>query len=149
MKTINLSNNKGITLVDDEDFDLLNRYSWYNNGHDYACRRGEDGQHLPIHYQLLGVKMVDHIDRNKLNNQRFNLRATDYGTNRQNSKISSNNKSGYRGVHYRPDRDLWCAQIKVNGVRFRLGSSHNVIEAAKLYDEAAIKHFGPLAATNF
>ena len=66
-------------------------------------------------------KCVDHIDRNKLNNNVENLRWVTVSENGMNRKIHSNNCSGCPGVYFRKDCNKWCAHIKINKKQIHLG----------------------------
>lgn len=94
---------------------------------------------------------VDHKDGDTRNNSLDNLRVTDRSGNRKNTRIHRNNTSGYKGVCTTSRRygKPWEARISCKGVRLRLGRFDDPVEAAKAYDTAALKHFGPFAAINF
>jgi hypothetical protein len=102
-----------------------------------------------MHRQLLGVTDpeidVDHADRNGLNNQRYNLRATP-DQNPQNAKIRIDNTSGFKGVSKSGKK--WRVQISVHGKYFHIGYTTNKLDAARLYNEAAAKYFGEFAVLN-
>ena len=78
MKTINLTQNKSV-VVDDEDFEALSVHKWFYSTVGYACRSViVDGKNSRVymHRQLMKPEkgmVIDHIDRNKLNNQKNNL----------------------------------------------------------------------------
>jgi hypothetical protein len=91
--------------------------------------------------------MVDHKDRNPLNNQRSNLRCANHSTNGANAGIRSDNKSGHKGVSYVKSRGNFLAQIRINGKTKNLGRFPTAIEASRAYAEAAIKEFGEFVAT--
>ncbi|HEY1248462.1 MAG TPA: AP2/ERF family transcription factor [Nitrososphaera sp.] len=155
MKEIPLTRGE-VALVDDEDYDWLMQWKWHYTSNGYAARR--DGKYGPIilmHRQILGLEpgdktQSDHIDRDKVNNQRFNLRIA---SNRQNSMNTSTRKilfrsSEYKGVtQYRDGR--WMARIMVNYQQIFLGYFNTEEEAARAYDEAAIRYFGEYAYLNF
>src|SRR5947209_14913688 len=61
-------------------------------------------------------------------------------------QLPSTNKSGYRGVRF--DRGAWIASISLNNKATYLGRSKNKKEAARMYNQAAIVHFGPEAVLN-
>lgn len=64
---------------------------------------------------------IDHINGDKADNRRENLRNVSHRDNLQNPKRSKANTSGLRGVHYYKSRDKWTAQICIDGVHTHLG----------------------------
>lgn len=116
MKEIELT--KGyVTIVDDECYPYLSMFKWWvldtHPVHSYACRwlpKIKPRVALRMHHTIIGVSasylkkndlVVDHIDRDGLNNQRSNLRIVDRRTNALNSERSDNATGirwdGYRG----------------------------------------------------
>lgn len=77
---------------------------------------------------------IDHIDGNRANNSFANLRAVDARENARNRKREARNRTGLNGVHYRPDRGLWRARIKVDGRDICLGhfTTKQAAHAARL-----------------
>lgn len=100
-----------------------------------------------LHYGYL-PDYIDHIDRNKLNNQPSNLRECNITQNNRNVGIRADNTSGYKGVTWNKSAGKWHAQIKVNGKRKYLGLYLNPIDAAIAYDKAAVDFHGEFALTN-
>jgi len=92
--------------------------------------------------------VVDHIDRNGLNNKRSNLRIC---TPRQNSynRIGKETPSKYKGVRWKKSRNRWVAQIKHYNKAMQVGSFDNQIDAAKAYDKKAKELFKEFAYLNF
>ena len=137
-------------LVDERDFEALSRFSWHLDGAGYVCTKVA-GRQIKMHSMLLGKSShrvpVDHRNRNPLDNRRKNLRRVTGGQNRVNSKINANNTSGYKGVHRCSEG--WVARIGFNEERLYLGYFSTPEEAAKSYDEAAVRLFGEAARTNF
>lgn len=154
MKQIQLTNDK-IALVDDEDFEfVLNFGSWCaDEGRKtyYARTNRSTAMHRIIVTRVIGnfIGLVDHVDRNGLNNQRLNLRIATKSQNGANRGPQNNNTSGYKGVTWCGNRGKWQAQIVINGCRFGLGYFKNPIEAAKMYDNAARITWKQFAWTNF
>jgi hypothetical protein len=81
-------------------------------------------------------KLLDHKDRNPLNNRIENLREATHQQNASNRKNQTNNKSGVRGVHWKARNKKWQAQVKLNGKHQYLGLFTDLAEA-----EQAVKQF--------
>jgi hypothetical protein len=157
LKIINLTQGY-LTKVDDEDYERFSIFNWcvgkQPNGKVYA-RRGlweyPSFRHLYLHREILGLEdpkiKVDHVDGDTLNNQKYNLRQCTHQQNCRSVDKRSNNKSGYKGVHWH--RRKWLAGIRVDGKTVYVGTFDNVEDAARAYDEAAIIHFGQFAKLNF
>ena len=85
---------------------------------------------------------VDHIDNNRTNNNIENLRWATNSENGFNSKLSSNNTSGFKGVTFHKKSNKWHASIKVNGKRKHIGTFTNKEDAIKARFEYASKVMG-------
>ena len=163
---INLTQSK-VAVVDDADLPLVEGYSWYASrvpkkvGSNWYARTsirvGGRVVKVQMHRFLLGLKPgdlgVDHRDDDGLNNRRENLRlATQSQNNANSSGHPSCRRSLYKGVYWHRDAGLraggrWCAEIWVNGKPiFRYARTE--VEAAALYNELAIQHFGEFARLN-
>ena len=66
--------------------------------------------------------MIDHINRDKLDNRISNLRVVDNQTNQRNAKANSRNTSGHRGVYWHKGKNKWYASIRVNNKQLHIGS---------------------------
>lgn len=151
MKRIPLTQGK-FAVVDDEDFQSLNRFKWYahcrrHTGNFYATRHGEQREMLLMHRVILGLRAgeeCDHINHDSLDNRRSNLRKC---TSQQNQWNRRRRRPGFKGV--RKLRNKWGATIMVSGVRNWLGTFDNPESAARAYDAMAAKHFRQFAVLNF
>ena len=148
MKTINLTRGM-VAIVDDQDYEWLSQFKWYYCPVGYAARR-QNGKHIYMHRLIAGAKpgeYVDHINRNKLDNRRSNLRICTRQQN-QHNQGPRRGTSRYKGVSYRKDTGKYSAQIHFNGKKISLGSFATEDEAALAYNEAARKYHGEFAYQN-
>lgn len=159
MKEILLTQNK-TALVDDEDFEYLNRWRWYaDKGYktfyayrfEYPFGNGERRKiymHKCILNSTNNIK-TDHKDGNGLNNQKLNLRLATHSQNISNSRLHSNNTSGYIGVYYSKTEDKFRGEVRLNGKRLLTKRFNLPQEAALSRDKLAIKLQGEFANLNF
>lgn len=151
MRKIKLTGKYGqnkFTLVDNDDFELVNKFKWYLSGTYPVKSLGKrpNRKKISLHRFLLNPPlnmMIDHIDRNGLNNQRSNLRICTNSQNIMNAKKSNNRSSKYKGV-CRLVAKPWRAYIG----RKILGSFATEKEAAQAYNVAAKKLYGDFARLN-
>ena len=92
--------------------------------------------------------MLDHKDRNPLNNNKANLRPCTHQQNIFNCRKRSDNTSGLRGVSWSKERKKWHAQITFNGKCVALGRYETRNEAAEAYNLKAKELFGEFAVLN-
>ncbi len=138
-----------IALVDDDDFDFLSQMRWHCDSKGYARHTVRFSKTESITLRMHRVIMkagkgieVDHIDGNKLNNQRSNLRLATDCENKRNQKIYRNNTSGLKGVSWHKAHKKWTVQIGMNGRKVWLGQFDNREDAEKCYSDSAIKLHG-------
>jgi hypothetical protein len=146
-----------VTLVDDDDFVMLARHRWYLHSGGYAARvdsrRAQRGvpqnKTLLMHrviLQLATGEYADHIDGNKLNNTRANLRRCCHRENCRNRRPRNGRR--YKGVK-RQRGKTFRATITIDGDHIHLGNFPTAEEAARAYDTAATTYFGAFARLNF
>lgn len=90
---------------------------------------------------------VDHIDTDRLNNSWSNLRLASHHQNARNQSFRSNNKSGFKGVHWCKRGRVFIAQISVNWKKIHLGCYTSAEEAYSAYCEASKMYHGEFSRT--
>lgn len=148
-KEIPLTQGK-VALVDDEDYEWLTQWKWHYSARGYAVRscREPKPQSVRMHRVIVGAEPseeVDHINGDKLDNRRCNLRKCTHAENMRNMKF----RDGVSHKGIKRHKSKWAAQITVNGKHIYLGLFNTEVEAAKAYDAAAREHFAEFAKTNF
>jgi len=136
--------------VDAADYEWLSQWAWHVIG-GYAGRYEKDRK-IYIHREIVQPRkglVVDHINRNKMDNTRLNLRACTPDENARNRAKRVASVSQYKGVGYRKRNRQWFAEIVIAGEHVWLGFFDDEIDAARAYDRAAVEHFGEFANLNF
>lgn len=159
MKQIPLSGLAGygrFALVDDEDYEYLSQFMWSIDNYGYAnrARKIEKNVWRPkrMHHDIIPSKngqIVDHINRNRLDNRRENLRICSSTESIRNRGLNKNNSTGYKGVYYNQKRSKYQAYITVNRRHIYLGAYDNPTDAARAYDKSAVENFGEFSSPNF
>lgn len=141
--------------VDDEDYIELNQFCWNptipNNVGTVYATTFYNGKTTGMSSLLLPYRegyLVDHIDRDGLNNRRDNLRYATHSQNMANRATMASNTSGYKGVTWRAQRNKWIAKIMLDGHSKYLGHFDNPTDAAIAYNLAAIRYHGEFAYLN-
>jgi hypothetical protein len=138
-------------IVDDSDFEWLSQFKWHvrKSSTWYAYRAPHFGVWIAMHREIMNCPdgmMVDHADGNGLNNCRSNLRICTRAQNNWNCKRLATATNKYRGVC--KFRNKFCAYITVNGKQHHLGLFDDELEAAMVYNTAAIELHGQFARLN-
>jgi hypothetical protein len=144
-------------MVDYIDRHLVNGYSWYMNDLGYAVTSVKNNGKrttMKLHRLIMGLdfgdkREIDHIDMNKLNNRRSNLRICDTAENGRNKKLRVDNTSGFKGVCFNKRANKWCASIRHQGRSIHIGLFSTPEDAAQAYDTKARELFGSYGRFNF
>lgn len=94
-------------------------------------------------------KQIDHINRNRSDNRKINLRICDRVENIRNStKRSGATTSQYKGVSYIKSKLKWATVLNCNGIVVFRKLFPTEREAALAYNVVAVKYFGEFANLN-
>lgn len=143
-------------LIDEDDYELLSKYRWCTS-HGYAStsvylgggRKNKKSVVYRMHRLVMDAQpgqIVDHINGNRLDNRKQNLRFCTHAENMRNSKPHKNSTQPYKGV--KKHRNKWLARIMHNRKEVSLGMYETPEQAAEAYDSAAKKYHGEFALTN-
>lgn len=120
-----ITNNTGMEfLIDYNDYSIICRYTWNQDDKGYIYTNDKNKQ-IYLHRLILNLSqkntMVDHINHNKLDNRRDNLRIVTNSQNQMNRDKPCNNTSGVKGVYWHKNQQKWQANIQINGTLYYLG----------------------------
>jgi hypothetical protein len=150
MTKIPLTNSPLFALVDDEDSERVLKYRW-NLQKDGRIRGHYCSESTSLSRFILWfpVNVVDHINGDQLDNRKENLRECSHSENIRNQKKQKGKSSKYKGVSWFKRVSKWIVHIKAEKKLIYLGYFEDEIEAAKVYDQAAIKYHKKFAKLNF
>jgi hypothetical protein len=109
-----------VALVDDDDYERVSQFNWYCNGVGYAYRTAgprKNRKGIYLHRFIMGEPngIIDHINHDKLDCRKANLRVTDKSGN------GHNRVRRPLGIYWDKRKKLWMARIKVRGIVYELG----------------------------
>lgn len=140
------SNTNEQFFFDLDDYEQIKDYCWYVSINGYITTRlYNERKQIRLHRLLMNFPdkmVVDHINHNKLDNRKCNLRICFQKENASNKSKSKNNTSGVTGVCWHKKAKKWHSQIKHNRKNIHLGLFDNFDDAVKARREAEEKYFG-------
>jgi hypothetical protein len=139
------------TQVDDGDIPIATRFSWRLHPAGYAIANDAANRTLLLHREILGLgprardaREVDHVNRDKLDNRRANLRMATRALNNQNTPARKGSSSPHRGVAFDPRPKSaaapYRARVQLNRVNYELGSFATEAEAARAASAFRARH---------
>lgn len=133
--------------IDVDDFERIRNYCWIENSNGYMETTTKDKKHVKMHRLIMNNQydIVDHADRNRLNNRKYNLRDASNGQNAMNRSKQCNNTSEISGVSWDSKENKWVAKIDINKKRKHLGYFINKEDAIIARLKAEKEYFGEFA----
>jgi hypothetical protein len=140
-------------IIDEEDVPLIKPYKWY------VCKDGYLFRHIKIANKRTTISMhrfisnadkttqIDHINGNRKDNRKCNLRKATPRQNRFNT-VKYKGISKYKGVSWNKKVKKWRAAIHFNKKYYSLGYFYNECDAAIAYNKKALELFGEYAKIN-
>lgn len=134
------------TLISLDKLDTIKGYFLHMKGGGYVGV-SKDGKSTFLHRLIIGAgkgEVVDHINRNKLDNRNENLRICTQLENLLNKGMQKNNTSGVKGVFFDKNKQKWTVSIGFKGKNIHIGMFDDFENAVKARKKAEKKYFGDL-----
>lgn len=148
---IPLTQNK-YAIIDEDDFERVGQHKWFTFAKGYGATHNpkDHNKMIWMHRFILDAPIgmeVDHINGNRLDNRKENLRLCTKSENQMNRSRNKNNRSGFKGIYLdtRSRSRQWNAKIVINRKPIYLGAFNTPQEAGKAYELAAKKYHGRFA----
>lgn len=141
---------KARTIIDLDDLKICSNYIWCITADGYAVTSGKINDchnRILMHRLILGLekndgKIGDHINGNRLDNRKINLRIVTPAQNSMNRPtLLSSNTSGVTGVSWNKRQRKWHSYIWFNKKRIHLGYFENLDEAVDIRLKAEVTYF--------
>ena len=145
--------NDKIFYFDLEDFDKIKDYYWWTDNRGYISTSKSYNNKIKktyLHRFIYNLNsenkiVIDHINHNKFDNRKENIRLTNDSNNNKNTTLKKNNNSGIIGVHYATRDKKWVAKIRLDYNDIYLGGYENKKDAIIARLDAEQKYFGEFA----
>jgi hypothetical protein len=141
------SNTNDIFYFNVEDYEKIKDYCWWLNNHGYMYTTAPNSNrrtNMYLHRYIMNFPdlYIDHINRNRLDNRRENLRIVEKEDNLRNISKSFDNQSGYIGVDWVKRESVWRARIVYKGIAYHLGIFKEIKDAIIARLKAELEYFG-------
>lgn len=140
---VELHNTKRIMICDKDVWEKHKNHTW--NEHMSYAKTVIRKKEIPFHRLVLDCPdgyVIDHINRNRLDNRRSNLRVTTQYVNTLNRNVSTISGTGIKGVY--KEGNKYRVEITVKRKRMYLGAYYTLEEAIKVRNEAEEKYHSPI-----
>ena len=134
-------------IIDADKVPEFSKYNWIKNSKGYIQRSNKNMPKLMLHWFALGYDkaqefLIDHKNRNRLDNRSSNLRLVTCEQNSMNRSLSKNNTTGYLGVCQNKKKNGYISKIMFHNKNFFLCHNTDLVTAAQMYNYAADLIFG-------
>lgn len=153
MKALKITRNQ-YAIVDDDDYEILKRWKWTCRSDGYAMRMSSkvNGKRrlCMMHAFIMKTPQgmhTDHINNNKLDNRKQNLRICTPAQNQVRS-FKKNNTSGFKGVSWNKDKKKWDARTYYKNKQVFIGYFEDKAEAANAFNNKVKDLYGEFAYLN-
>lgn len=139
-------------LFDAEDLPLIESRNWYRDKDGYlvSCYYFSGVRRFVRFHRIVmkatSQQIVDHINKNRADNRKGNLRLCNSSENDRNRSRYSTNTSGVTGVFFDKRRRKWVANITYNNKRLHLGryaSKEDAVRARLSKEVELFREFAP------
>lgn len=157
-QVVSLSKGK-FAIIDAQDADYINQWKWTYLSSGYAFRRKylgvvdgkEQSEYILMHRLLMDCPEgyeVDHINHNRLDNRKSNLRIVTRAQNTHNAGIRSDNTSGHKNIYWYKAYKKWMVTVGANGKSHFIGYYDKLDEAVEAKKLAIKRLHGEYANVN-
>jgi hypothetical protein len=133
-------------IFDKDDYDKIKNFCWVINKNKYVVANNIDAKKvIYFHRFILNANKeqeIDHINHQKNDNRKENLRFVSHGENMMNGIISKRNKTGIIGVCFDDVNNKWQSQIRIKGKNKKLGRFLDIKDAIYARLCAEKEYFG-------
>ena len=137
---------------DIEDYDKIKDYCWCVGSKGSIITNDKNGNTILLHRLILNVDnlniQIDHIKHKRYDNRKSQLRIVDNSKNQMNTKIRTDNTSGYKGVSWNKNLNKWYSYIDVDNKRVHIGFFDELNNAITARKEAEEKYHGEYSYDN-
>lgn len=155
MREIQLTQGK-FTIVDDEDYEKLKDFKWWYSKIGYAVHTEyisltQGSNKIYMHRLILETPLnmcCDHINGNRLDNRKCNLRIVTKQQNQWNRSSTGKGSSKHKGVYFSKQKNKWLSKIQKDFKEYHIGFFATENEAVIAYNKKAVELFGEYAKLN-
>lgn len=117
------SDYKNCWIFDSDDYDVIANYYWHTNGKDYGMAKLSNEKNIYMHRLVMNCYdssvEIDHINHNRFDNRKVNLRKLTPSENQHNKQVNKNNTSGITGISYHKKDKRYIGTINKDKVCYK------------------------------